>query len=94
VQEDGSLTNHRVFYEAKGEEPGGPDGMKVDQEGNVYCTGPGGVHLIDRTGRKLGRIRLTLPTNMCFGEDDWKTLFVTTRSDVYRSRLNVPGVPV
>jgi len=68
--------------------------MKVDQEGNVYCTGPGGIHVIDRTGKKLGRIRLMLTTNMCFGEDDWKTFFVTTRSTVYRFRLNVPGVPV
>ena len=54
VQEDGALGNRRVFYDAKGEERGAPDGMKVDQEGNVYCTGPGGIHVIDRTGRKLG----------------------------------------
>lgn len=94
VQDDGTLANHRLFYEAKGEEPGGPDGMKVDQQGNIYCTGPGGIHLVDRTGRRLGRIRLTLPTNMCFGGDDWQTLFVTTRSDVYRFHVNVPGVPV
>jgi len=94
VQPDGSLANRRLFYEAKGDERGAPDGMKVDQEGNVYCTGPGGIHVIDRNGQKLGRIRLTLPTNMCFGEDDWQTFFVTTRSAVYRFRLSVPGVPV
>jgi gluconolactonase len=94
VQADGTLANQRVFYEATGEERGGPDGMKVDQEGNIYCTGPGGIHVIDANGEKLGRIRLTLPTNMCFGEDDWQTFFVTTRSDVYRFRVNVPGIPV
>jgi gluconolactonase len=94
VRADGTLANRRLFYEASGEERGGPDGMKVDQEGNIYCTGPGGVHVIDRSGRRLGRIRLTLPTNMCFGEDDWQTLFVTTRSDVFRFRVSVPGVPV
>jgi len=94
VRPDGSLANRRLFYEAKGEERGAPDGMKVDQEGNLYCTGPGGIHVIGRDGRKLGRIRLMLTTNMCFGEDDWQTLFVTTRSTVYRLRVNVPGVVV
>jgi gluconolactonase len=94
VESDGTLADQRVFYEATGEERGGPDGMKVDQEGNVYCTGPGGIHVIDKRGNRLGRIRLNLPTNMCFGEDDWQTFFVTTRSDVYHFRVNVPGVPV
>ena len=95
VLADGSLTNSRVFYEARGDERGAPDGMKVDSEGNVYCTGPGGIHVIDPQGRLLGRfIGLGHCTNMCWGEDDWRTFFVTTRAITYRIRLNVPGVPV
>jgi gluconolactonase len=94
VQPDGTLANGRLFYEARGDGRGNPDGMKVDSEGNVYCTGPGGIHIVDPGGTLLGRIRLPVVTNMCWGEDDWRTFFVTTRSIVYRIRLNVPGIPV
>jgi gluconolactonase len=94
VQPDGSLANSRVFYEAKGDERGAPDGMKVDSEGNVYCTGPGGIHVIDPRGNLLGRLLIPLSTNMCWGEADWRTFFVTNRTTTYRIRLNIPGVPV
>jgi gluconolactonase len=94
VQPDGGLANSRVFYEARGDERGAPDGMKVDTAGNVYCTGPGGIHIIDPRGNLLGRLKLALSTNMCWGEADWQTFFVTTRAITYRIRLNVPGVPV
>jgi gluconolactonase len=95
VQPDGALTHSRVFYEARGAERGAPDGMKVDTEGNVYCTGPGGIHVIDAQGQLLGRVvGLGHCTNMCWGEDDWRTFFVTTRNWTYRIRLGVPGVPV
>ena len=50
VKPDGTLSNGRLFYEARGDEPGNPDGMKVDVEGNVYCTGPAGIHVIDPKG--------------------------------------------
>src|SRR6202789_1742903 len=46
----------RVFADLRGSEPGVPDGMKVDVEGNVYCGGAGGIHIMDKTGQKLGRI--------------------------------------
>jgi gluconolactonase len=68
--------------------------MKVDGEGNVYCTAPGGIHVIDRTGKQLGRILLPAANNMCFGEDDWRTFFVTETQTTWRIRLNVPGCPV
>ena len=94
VQRDGTLANGRVFYEARGEGVGNPDGMKVDVEGNVYCTGPGGIHVIDPEGELLGVIRLTHPSNMAWGDDDWQTLYITRRDEVHRLRLGIPGVPV
>ena len=95
VKPDGTLSNGRLFYEARGDEPGNPDGMKVDVEGNVYCTGPAGIHVIDPKGNLLGRIKIpTHTTNMNWGDSDWRTLFITSRSCVYRVRLGIPGVPV
>ena len=66
-----------------------------DIHGNIYCTGPGGVHVISPEGKLLGRLRIPGHcTNMAFGDDDWKTLYVTTFTSVYRTRLKVPGVAV
>jgi gluconolactonase len=94
VQTDGSLRNGRVFYVDRGTDPGNPDGMKVDVAGNVYCTASGGVHVISPQGELLGRIRLPTVSNLAWGDDDWRTLYVTGRSEVYRLRLTIPGVPV
>jgi gluconolactonase len=94
VQPDGSVQNGRLFYQDTGDEPGNPDGMKVDSEGNVYCTGAGGVRIISPAGKLLGTIKLHPVTNMAWGDADWKTLYVTGRSEVYRVRCNVPGIPV
>jgi gluconolactonase len=103
VQPDGSLAHGRVFYTDTGDEPGGPDGMKVDREGNVYCTGSGGIHVMSPAGKLLGRIKLHPVTNFAWGDADWRTLYITGRSDqrpprartdVYRVRLGIPGVPV
>ena len=94
VRADGTITNGRVFYEAKGDEPGNPDGMKVDVEGNVYCTGSGGIHIMDPDGKLLGRIRLNMVSNMAWGDADWRTLYITRRPEVHRVRLNIPGAPV
>ena len=91
-----ALATDRVFCELDGEGPGVPDGMKVDVEGNVYCTGPGGIWIIAASGKLLGRI-LTgpePPSNVAWGEDDWKTLFYTTRHSLGRIRLKIGGVPV
>jgi len=76
-------------------EPGIADGMKVDVEGNVYRTGPGGIHVIDPKGKLLGRIRIPDHcTNMAWGDADWRSLYITTYTSVFRTRVNVPGVPV
>jgi gluconolactonase len=85
----------RVFVDLAGTEPGGPDGMKVDIAGNVYCGGPGGIYVMDPKGKKLGRIVHGNPqtTNLAFGGDDWKTLFFTSRTTLGSVRVKIPGVP-
>ncbi len=88
-------TDH-VFCDLRGNEPGVPDGMKVDIEGNVYCGGAGGIWIIDPTGKKLGRIVHGAPatTNVGFGGDDWKTLYFTSRNHLGAVDLKIPGMPV
>ena len=96
VRPNGMLANRRVFCELRGERPGIPDGMKVDVEGNVYCTGPGGVWIMDATGKHLGTIltEVVHTTNIAWGGEDWRTLFITTPDTVARIRLQIPGLPV
>ena len=86
----------RLFADLGGAEPGVPDGLKVDTAGNVYTGGAGGLYIMDKTGKKLGRIVHGLPatTNVAFGGDDWKTLYFTTRSSLNMVTLKIAGVPV
>ena len=93
VHSDGSLSNGRVFADMSSEEEGVPDGMKVDIDGRVLCTGPGGVRIFDKNGVDLGTLRIPeLPANCAFGGSDNRTLFMTARTSVYTVRLEVPGV--
>jgi gluconolactonase len=92
-QPDGTLQNGRIF----GEEPGAagdgvPDGMKVDQAGNLFVTGPKGIWLWDSHGRHLGTIVLPeQPANLAWGDSDLKTLYITAATSVYKLRTKVPG---
>jgi gluconolactonase len=85
----------RVFADLTGPEPGGPDGMKVDTAGNVYCGGAGGIYILDSQGKKLGRIIHGQPatTNIGFGGDDLKTLFFTSRSHLGSVNIKIAGIP-
>ena len=96
VRANGMLANRRVLCELRGERSGIPDGMKVDVEGNVYCTGPGGVWVIDPTGRHMGTILTEVDhtTNMAWGGEDWRTLFITTAETMGRIQTKIPGMPV
>jgi len=95
VSPEGSISNGRVFIKMKGVEPGAPDGMKVDQQGNVYCTGPGGIWIIGPSCNYLGRILMPeQPANLGWGDADWRTLYITACSSIYRLRLKVAGIPV
>ena len=86
----------RVFVDLGGAEPGVPDGIKVDTQGNLYSGGAGGLYIIDPKGRKLGRIVHGQPatTNLGFGGDDWKTLFFTSRVHLGSVNLRIAGTPV
>ncbi len=94
VSPDGSLSNGTVFVDAS-PQPGEQawDGLKVDQRGNVYGAGPGGVWIISPAGKHLGTIKAPeQPANMAWGDDDGRTLYLAARTSVYRVRLNVPGI--
>ena len=94
VKVDGQLGGGQVWAETKGEEEGWPDGMKIDSAGNLYCCGPGGIHVFAPDGACLGVIRTPEPVaNFAFGEDDCRSLFVTASTSVYKIRLRVPGFP-
>ncbi|MCI0369899.1 MAG: SMP-30/gluconolactonase/LRE family protein [candidate division NC10 bacterium] len=91
---DGSLANGQVFFDmtsAPGEDA--LDGVKVDQQGNLYVSGPGGLWVISPEGKHLGTIIAPKHIhNMAWGDDDGKTLYLTARTSLYRIRLNIPGV--
>ena len=94
VESDGSLGNSRVFAVLRSDEAGVPDGMKIDVEGNVYCTGPGGVWVLDPSARVLGRIMPPeVPANCAWGDPDLRGLYLTAHTGLYRVRLAVPGIP-
>ena len=92
VAADGSLSNSRMFGSMASAEDGVPDGMKVDAEGRVYCTGSGGVWVFDAAGEHLGIIRVPeIPANCAFGGPDFKTMLFTARTSVYSLRMTTPG---
>ena len=91
VGADGRLTNGRVLLDMASEDPGVPDGLKVDVRGNVFCTGPSGVWVCRANGTLLGRIVLPeLPANLAWGEDG-SVLFLTARTSVYRLPTKTRG---
>ncbi len=94
VQEDGTLTNGRLWTELPeaGKDPGVADGMKIDREGNLYCSGPGGIQIFDNNAVCLGRILTPeFPANFTWGDDDMCSLFMTATSSLYRLRVKVSG---
>jgi len=94
VQPDGSLANGKVFFDATAE-PGEDawDGMKVDQQGNLYLSGPGGLWIISPEGKHLGTITgPEHPHNMAWGDEDGKTLYLCAKTGLYRIRFNIAGI--
>lgn len=77
----------------EGDEPGIPDGVKVDTLGRVYCTGPGGIWVFSAEGKKLGVIRWPeQAVNFAFGGPDMRTMFCCAHTSVYTLRMTVPGM--
>jgi gluconolactonase len=93
VAADGTLINGRIF----GEEPGGkndgvPDGIKVDKNGNLFVTGPKGIWVWDAKGNHLGTIVMPeQPANLNWGDKDYRTLYITATTSVYRLEMKTQG---
>ena len=95
VAADGSLSNDRVFANMFSAQDGVPDGMKVDSQGRVYCTGSEGCWVFDSSGNHLGIIRLPeIPANCAWGGPDHRTMFFTARTSVYTMRMTTPGTRI
>ena len=94
VDVQGNLSNSQIWLRMEHELSGVGDGMKVDTQGNVYVTGPGGVWVVSADGSPLGIIRLPVnATNMAFYGFDSQMLFITAPPRLYMIRLKVPGIP-
>jgi sugar lactone lactonase YvrE len=88
---DGSLVRGRIAADLKHERPGGPDGLKTDEAGNLYVASHGGVWVFNRTGKHLGILATPeQPSNVGWG-DNYRTLYITARTSVYRIRLKNNG---
>ncbi|MDQ6678301.1 MAG: SMP-30/gluconolactonase/LRE family protein, partial [Acidobacteriota bacterium] len=92
VKPDGTVSNGRVFADVTAEKEAGlPDGMKVDAQGNVYGTGPGGVWVFSAAGKHLGTIKPGETPANCNWGDDGKTLYITAETSLYRIKLPLAG---
>jgi gluconolactonase len=93
VTEDGGVKNGRVFADVSASpEAGLPDGMKIDSRGNLWATGPGGIWVFTPEGTHLGTIKPPeQPANCAWGDADWKTLYITAVTGIYRIRTSVAG---
>jgi gluconolactonase len=90
LAENDSIVNPRIFYDATKEaqtEKGLPDGFRVDKQGNIFASGPGGVWIFNAAGKVLGKIKLTEPASNCALTEDEKTLFITNNMYLVRVKL-------
>jgi gluconolactonase len=100
VQPDGSVTDEKLFLDPASEQSpgsektvGGPDGIRVDKNGNLYGSGPGGVWIISPEGKHLGTVKVPeRVSNVAWGDADGKTLYITASTSVYRIKLKAEGV--
>jgi gluconolactonase len=89
---DGSVSNGRVFADVSAEKEAGlPDGMKVDSQGNLFATGPGGLWIFSADGKHLATIKPPEQPANCAWGDDGKSLYMTARTGLYRIKLSVAG---
>jgi gluconolactonase len=92
---DGNVTGKKLFHDATDlvakDAPGLPDGLTVAADGTVFTSGPGGILVLSKEGKRLGRISNGKPTANCKFGDDGKTLYLTSQNILARIRLNVSG---
>ncbi len=97
VSGDGTLSNGRIFFEGAGFAVVGggvPDGIKCDERGNVWATGPAGIWIISAAGEHLGVIRVPeIAANLTWGGEDWRTLFIASSTSLYAIRTKVGPRP-
>ncbi len=94
---NGDVVGMRHFADMPSEraDNGVPDGMKVDVEGRVYCTGPGGCWVFESTGELIGVIELPeYPANCAWGGDDNRTMFFTSNTSIYSMRMTTAGTRI
>jgi gluconolactonase len=92
IKPDGTVSGGDVWAETVGEGDGAPDGMKIDSQGNVYCCGPGGIHVFGPQAQCLGVIRVPEYTaNFAWGDADACSLYITASTSLYRIRTRVAG---
>lgn len=94
VKSDGTLGRGKILFDFtkfRGQFPGGPDGLKVDQHGNLFSTGPGGVYVITPEGKALGRIHTGKPTSNCAWGDDGSVLYMTVDDTLCRIKTKTKG---
>jgi len=92
VNADGSVSNGKLFFDATADPAMGlPDGMKVDSQGNIYSSGPGGTWVFSPDGKHIGTINPGESPANCGWGDDGKSLYITATTGVYRVKLAVAG---
>lgn len=93
IKADGTFDQGKVFAKLKPRsQKGAADGMKIDIEGNVYSTAPGGVWIFSPQGDLLGIVETPeAATNLAWGDRDYKTLYITARTGLYRLPLQIQG---
>lgn len=93
VQADGTLANGKIFFDFNfTEDDEALDGIKVDKEGNLFVSAPGGLWILNSRGKLLGKIVTPeRPANMAWGDVDGKTLYLTAHTSLYKIRMNTGG---
>ena len=87
VKDENTLTGGDVFCVI---DKGGPDGIRCDEQGNIWSSAGDGVHVFSPAGKLIARILVPeTPANLCFGGPDGKTLFITAQTSLYSIPTNV-----
>ena len=94
VQPDDTLKNGKLFTDLNGDSrPGSPDGLRADSQGNVYCSGPGGLWIFSPSGKHLGTIKVPEKfASFAFGDADYKTVYIGGETTIYMIQMNVAGI--